>query len=150
MKGNSLLPPSQFSHFRGLETCDALLALSHHLQLALERSTESRFVQLKFSSAFDMVSHRCMLYMLRCVGIAEQFLLTVLEFLCDRKQHMRLDGKVSVSIDAVSGSFRIMFYYRCCLCYTPSSYFSLLGTILWAMLILRSMQSFLDQFRVLK
>ena len=36
LEGNSLLPPSQFSYCRGLRTCDALLTLSHQLQVALD------------------------------------------------------------------------------------------------------------------
>ena len=39
-----LLPPSQFSYRRGLGTCDALLTLSPHLQVALDRGMEGRFV----------------------------------------------------------------------------------------------------------
>ena len=45
LKSKSLLPPSQFSHRRGLGTCDALLTLPHHLQIALHRSMEGRLVQ---------------------------------------------------------------------------------------------------------
>ena len=36
LEGNSLLPPSQFSHRRGVETSDALVTVFHHLQVALK------------------------------------------------------------------------------------------------------------------
>ena len=35
LEDNSLLPSSQFMYRRGLRTCDALLTLSHHLQVDL-------------------------------------------------------------------------------------------------------------------
>ena len=50
---------------RGLGTCDALLTLSHSLQVALNRGIEGRLVQLEFEVAFDRVSHRGLLYKLR-------------------------------------------------------------------------------------
>ena len=58
LEGSSLLSYSQFSYRRGLRTCDALLTVSHHLQVAVNRGIEGRLVQLDFSTAFDRVSHR--------------------------------------------------------------------------------------------
>ena len=57
LKSNRLFPLSQFSYTRSLRTCVALLTLSHHLQVALDRGIEGRLIQLGFSGAFDMVSH---------------------------------------------------------------------------------------------
>ena len=45
LESNSLLYLSQFSHRKGLGTCDAVLALSHRLQVALDRGTEGRLIQ---------------------------------------------------------------------------------------------------------
>ena len=56
LEGNSLLPPSQFSCRWSLGACDALLTLSHHLQVALDRGMEERLVQLGFLAVFDRVS----------------------------------------------------------------------------------------------
>ena len=53
LEGNNLLPPSQFSYRSGLGTCDALLTLPHHLQVALVRGMERRLVQLDFSAALE-------------------------------------------------------------------------------------------------
>ena len=100
---NSLFPPSQFSYRRGLGTCDALLTLSHHLQAGLDRGMEGRLVQLDFSAAFDRVRHRGLLYKLMSIGVGGQFLSIVSEFLSDRRQRVRLNGKVSASVDEVSG-----------------------------------------------
>ena len=62
---------------------------------------EGRLVQLDLSAAFDRVNHRCLLHKLRSIGVGGQFLSIVLEFLIDRKQRMRLDGRVSESVDVV-------------------------------------------------
>ena len=44
LENNSQLSYSPFSYRRGLRTCDALLTLSHHLQVALDRGMEGRVV----------------------------------------------------------------------------------------------------------
>ena len=40
LESSSIFPPSHFSYRRGLEICDALLTLSHRLQVALDRGME--------------------------------------------------------------------------------------------------------------
>ena len=42
----------------GMGTCDALLTLSHHLQVALDKGMEEKFVQLEFSTGID-IGIRC-------------------------------------------------------------------------------------------
>ena len=69
--GNSRLSPSQSLYRTGLETCHALVLLSHHLQAALNRGTEGRLAQLDFSTAFDRVSRRGLLYKLRPIGMKD-------------------------------------------------------------------------------
>ena len=64
---------------------------------------EGRLVQLDFSAAFDRVSHRGLLRKLSSIGVGGQFLSIVSEFLSNRRQHVRLDGKVSASVIVVSG-----------------------------------------------
>ena len=64
---------------------------------------EERLVQLNFSTAFDRVSHRGLLYKLRTIGVQAQFLSVVSELLSDRRQRVRLDGTVSASVNVVSG-----------------------------------------------
>ena len=64
---------------------------------------EARIIQLDFSAAFDMVSRCGLLYKVKSIGVGGQFLSIVSEFLSDRRQRPRLDGKVSESVDVVSG-----------------------------------------------
>ena len=85
---SSLLPPFQFSYHRRLGKCDALLTLSHHLLVTLDRGTEGLLVQFYFSAAFDRVSHSGLLYKLRSAG-CEQFLSIVSEFLSDSRKRVR-------------------------------------------------------------
>ena len=132
-ESNSLFFSSQFSYRRGVAKCDALLTLSYHLQVALDKGMNGRLVQLDFSCIW------CgLLYKLRSISVGGQFLFIVSEFLSDGKQRVRLDGKVKDSVDVVSGVPQ-------CLVNTG------LGTNLWTMrMILRSMRLFLDLFRILK
>ena len=95
MEGNSLFPPSQLSYQKDLGTYDGLLTLSHHIQVALDRGREERLVQLNFSAAFEKVSHRGLLYSLKSIGVRGQFLSIGSEFFNDKRQRVRLDGKVS-------------------------------------------------------
>ena len=94
LKGNSLRLTFQFSYRRGQGTSDALLKLSHHLQVALDRSVEGKLVQLDFSAAFDRIRHIGLLYKFRSVGVGGQFLPIVSEFLSDRRQRGRLNGNI--------------------------------------------------------
>ena len=75
----------------------------------MDRGIEGRLVHLDLSVAFDRVSHRGLLYKLRSVGVCEQFLSIMSELPSDRRQRVRLSGKVSASVDMVSGVPRVVF-----------------------------------------
>ena len=97
LERNSLLLLSQSSYRRGLKTCDAC---SHRLTSTgcFAQGMEGWLVQLYFLAVFDTVGH-CSLYLLyklRSVGVGGQLLFLVSEFLSDRRQRVRLDGKVCV------------------------------------------------------
>ena len=69
MELNGVLPTTQFTYWKGLDTYDAFLCVSHTLQSALESMQEARIVQIDFSAAFDRVNHYGILYRLCSVGI---------------------------------------------------------------------------------
>ena len=69
MERSGVLPTTQFAYRKGLGTCDALLCVSHTLQLALESEQEAWVVQIEFSTDFDRVNHQGSLYKLCSVGI---------------------------------------------------------------------------------
>ena len=76
-----VLPTTQFAYRKGLGTCDALLCVSHTMQSALKRGQEARIVQIDFSSAFDRVNHKGILYKLSSVGIGGSVLSVLTQFL---------------------------------------------------------------------
>ena len=62
MECNGVLPTTQFAYRKGLGTCDALLCMSHTLQIALESGQEARILQIDFSAAIGRVNHQGILY----------------------------------------------------------------------------------------
>ena len=92
MERSGVPSTTQFAYRKGLDTCDALLCVSHTLQNALESGQEARIVQIDFSAAFDMVNHQGMLYRLCSVGIGGSVLSIVTQFLSNDSQHVTVDG----------------------------------------------------------
>ena len=70
---------------------------------------EGRLVQFDFSAIFDRVRHRGLLYKPRFIGVGKLFLSIVTQFLNDRRQRVRVDGKVNVSVDFISGVPQVVF-----------------------------------------
>ena len=98
-----ILPPGQFAYRKSLGCCDALLSLVSPLQKALDRGEEARLVQIDFSAAFDRVNHELLLYLLQDLGVCGVLLSIIREFLTNRTQRVAVDGKLSASVDVVSG-----------------------------------------------
>ena len=69
MERSGVLPTTQFAYRKDLGTCNALMCMSHTLQSALESGQEARIIQIDFSTAFDRVNHKGILYKLCSVGI---------------------------------------------------------------------------------
>ena len=103
MECSGVLSTTQFAYRKGLDTCDALLCVSHTLQSALERGQEARIVQIDFSAAFDGVKHLGILYKLRSVGIRGSVLSILTQFLSNQSQQVMVDGCRSKLVNVVSG-----------------------------------------------
>ena len=99
----NLLPDGQFGFRKGLSTSDALLFICHHIQASLDAGHESRIVSLDFSSAFDCVNHKALIFKLRCLGIGERVLDILTDFLTNRKQRVSVDGCFSSYSQIKSG-----------------------------------------------
>ena len=69
MERSGVLPTTQFAYRKGLGTCDALLCVSHTLQISLDSGQEARIEQIDFSAAFNRVNHLGIPYKLCSVGI---------------------------------------------------------------------------------
>ncbi|KAK3890477.1 hypothetical protein Pcinc_005557 [Petrolisthes cinctipes] len=63
------LPDGQFGFRKGLSTSDALLFITHNLQSSLDTGHESRLVSLDFSSAFDCVNNKALVFKIRCLDM---------------------------------------------------------------------------------
>ena len=98
-----ILPSTQFGFRKGLGTNDALLLLTQDLQSALDKGSESRVISLDFSSAFDLVNHRALLYKLKLAGVGGSIFNVLSEFLSNRKQRVSVDGKFSSFKPVISG-----------------------------------------------
>ena len=80
-----VLPLTRFGFRKGLDTCDALLHLTHDLQLALDKGFETRIVSLDFSSAFDSVNHAGLIFKLQSIGVSGLLLNILKQFLLNLK-----------------------------------------------------------------
>ena len=98
-----LIPDSQFGFRKGLGTCDALLTLTHDVQSSLDLGQESRVVAIDFSSAFDIVNHKALVYKLQLYGIGGNLLNIFKDFLTNRTQRVCVDGAYSASLPVLSG-----------------------------------------------
>ena len=67
---------------------------------------EERLAQLDFSTAVDRVRHCSLPYKLGSIGVGEQLLFIVSNFLSGRMQQVRLGGKDSAPADVISGVSR--------------------------------------------
>ena len=99
----SIISDTQFAYRKGLGTCDALLTLTHSLQTSLDLGQESRAVAIDFSSAFDIVNHKALIYKLQLHGIGGNLLHIFKDFLTNRTQSVSVDGAYSSSLPVVSG-----------------------------------------------
>ena len=102
MERSDLLPKTQFAHWKGLGTCDALLCVSPTLQRALESGQEARIVQIDFSASNDRVNHLGILYKLCSAGVIGFVLSILTQFQSNRSQHVMVDGCRSKLVNVVS------------------------------------------------
>ena len=100
---SGVLPTTKFAYRKGLDTCDALLCVSHTLQSALESGQKAWIVQIDISAAFDRVNHVGILYKLCSVGIGSSVLSILTQFLSNRSQQVMVDGCRSKLVNVVSG-----------------------------------------------
>ena len=89
--------------WKGLDSTDALLTISHRRQKSLDEGMESCIVQLDFSAAFDRVSHSGLLFKLKCIGVGGSVLSVCTEFLSESRQRVVFDGAASEWIPIISG-----------------------------------------------
>ena len=90
------MPDDQFANRKGLCCTDALLNISHRLQMSLDAGMESCIVQLDISAAFDGVSHCGLLFKLKSICVGGSVLSICTELFSDCRQRVGVDGATSV------------------------------------------------------
>ena len=103
LERSGVLPSHQYSYWKRLGTCDALLDIVCAGQLELDRGGELALVQIDFSAAFDRVNHGGLVFKLQEAGVGGLILKVFQNFLSSRTQRVKVDGVFSSSIDVVSG-----------------------------------------------
>ncbi len=88
---NKLLPSCQFGFRKGLNDSDALVCITHDMQVGLDSGCESKIISLDFSSAFDRVNHKALLSKVRSIGIGGRFQQVHSELLTERRQHVTVE-----------------------------------------------------------
>ena len=99
----NLFPHLQFHFRKGLGTCDALLTITNFVQKALDCGCDVCMVGLDFSSAFDHVNHKALLFKLRQLGVGGPFLSILTEFLSNRLHRVVVDGQFNDYRNVTSG-----------------------------------------------
>ena len=99
----NLFPNLQFGFRKGLGACDALLAITNFVQKAMDSGCKMHMVGLDFSTAFDRVNHKALIFRLRQLGVGGLFLSILTEFLSNRLQKVVVDGQFNEYRNVISG-----------------------------------------------
>ena len=92
---NNLLAPNQ-SGFKPGDSCiNQLLSVTHEIYSSFDDGFELRSVFLDISKTFDKVRHEGIIFKLKQKGISDDLLNILSDFLRNRKQRVRLNGKSS-------------------------------------------------------
>ena len=84
-------------------TTAALLNVYNDWSAALDKGKEVCAIFFDLKKAFDSVPHRCLVDKLTLAGLNPYILRWVASYLCNRRQYVVLNGKVSSTTDVVSG-----------------------------------------------
>ena len=88
---NNLISVNQ-SGFRQGDSCiNQLISITHEIYRSMDLGCEVRGLFLDISKAFNKVWHKCLLHKLKENGINGPLLNVLEDFLCSRKQPLRLE-----------------------------------------------------------
>ena len=103
MRDNDIITKFQSGFTKGDSTTNQLTNTYNTFASALDNGKEIRVVFFDISKAFDRVWHKGLIYKLKKIGIKSNIILWLTDYLCDRKQRVVLDGKVSDWRDVKAG-----------------------------------------------
>lgn len=100
---NNLLPDIQCGFRAGRSTETALASMTTDILTAYDQGQCSALVLLDFSRAFDTISHELLCAKLKYFGFDDSSLFLIWNYLLNRNQRMRVNGRYSSSVDILSG-----------------------------------------------
>ena len=100
---NSLLSSHQFGFLSNKSSCDQLLICIHEWLLSVSEGVPISVVYTDIAKAFDSVSHKKLVYVIRNYGISEKVCAWLTNFLSNRKQSVCVGSSVSPPLAVYSG-----------------------------------------------
>ena len=100
---NNLFSKKQFGFIKGRSTVLQLLSVLDIWTASLESGGNIDAVYTDFEKAFDKVPHRRLLSKLQSYGVNDEIVAWIKDFLCNRKQRVRVNGKFSAWHKVFSG-----------------------------------------------
>lgn len=100
---NNLISSHQHGFRTGYNTTTQLLHVAHHASLAMDNKDKYHIVSFDFSKAFDMVSHKLIIYKLKCLRFNDNCVQWISDWLHRRSSIVSVNGDVSYSFDVKSG-----------------------------------------------
>jgi hypothetical protein len=100
---NKILNQHQFGFMKEKGVVDQMLECMHFWQLALENKAELHCVYFDIAKAFDTVSHRKLIFKLRCMGINSTLTDWLTSYLSDRCFVVKVNGVHSSKFKVLSG-----------------------------------------------
>jgi hypothetical protein len=100
---NNLFSKKQFGFIKGRSTVLQLLTVLDKWTATLEEGGNTDIIYTDFAKAFDKVPHKRLISKLKAYGISEDIIAWIKDFLCNRKQRVRIGGKFSSWHKVLSG-----------------------------------------------
>ena len=102
-RDNDLIYTFQSGFLPGCSTTHHLVHLYHSISEAFDKGLKVQMVFGDISKVFDKVWHAGLLFKLKNMGITEELLAWISNYLCDRKQRVVLQGESSCWADINAG-----------------------------------------------
>ena len=102
-RDNDLIYKFQSGFLPGCSTTHHLVHLYHSISEAFDKGSKVQMVFGDISKAFDKVWHAGLLFKLKNMGVTEELLAWIRNYLCDRKQRVVLQGESCCWADINAG-----------------------------------------------
>lgn len=95
LNSHSLLPVTQSGFRKGYSCTTALAKILDDILIAIDNNQLTALVLLDFSKAFDTINHKVLLAILHYIGLSNDAILLLKNYLLDRSQLVKLANQVS-------------------------------------------------------